>query len=43
MSNRTKGLFMAAFCLTFLAVPGLADDQTKKEKLWYIECAGIGG
>lgn len=43
MSNTTKGLFLAAVCLAFFAAPTLADDQTKTEKLWRIECSGIGG
>ena len=42
MSIKAKGLFMA-FCLAVLAAPALADDQTKTEKLWRIECSGIGG
>ena len=43
MSSSMKGLFSAVLCLTLLAAPAFADDQIKTEKLWRIECSGIGG
>ena len=48
MRNMIKGVSIALGLVALLAVPvtsiaGVSVDDVKTEKLWKIECSGIGG